>query len=423
MKPIPTNEAIRSGNVHVHQLANGLTLLMERMPRLRSAAFTFMLPAGTSDEPPHLQGLAGIVLEMMQRGAGERTSRQLVESLDFIGVERDSGIATLHSSMSAAMIDEYLFETLSIFADIILRPHFPLDQLEDSRSTALQELAALQDDAVQRCFIRLRECRYGNVYGRNASGSEDGIESIELKDIQEFYQQYFHPSGSILSIAGNIEFDATIEKIEHLFGTWTSTSHKTLPSIPANRATSHIDEETSQTQIAIAYDAVPYDDEKYYESRALINILGDGMSSRLFTEVREKRGLAYSVSASPQSIGTRSSTVIYAGTTSARADETLDVILSTVQSLQTGISEDELRRLKARVKTSLVFEQESCNARASQNATDWFYLNRIVDRSEVFAKVDRLNTSVLLQHANNFPMKNVTLVTLGERPLKVSHAI
>lgn len=316
------------------------------------------------------------------------------------------------------MIDSYLPQVLEIFADIVRRPHLDASQLEDSRATALQELAALQDDPMQRCLMKLRNLRYGDRYGRSAYGTVEGVEAVTLEDVQTYCHDRMHANGTILSVAGHLDFDETIDTIENLFGDWKSGDGRTRHQIPAYPGYEHIDEQTSQTQITLAYDTVPYDHEKYYESRALINILGDGMSSRLFTEVREKRGLAYSIAATPQSIATRSSAFVYAGTTSARADETLQVILDTIESLAQGISEDELRRLKSRVKSSLVFEQESCSARASQNAADWLYLGRLVNRKEVLTRVDALTIDKLKTHVAEYPPKNRSLVTLGEKKLE-----
>lgn len=416
-------DVVISEAVRVHRMKNGMILLMERMPHLQSAAFTLMMPAGTVDEPSNLGGLAAISMEMMQRGAGPRSSRQIIEDLDFLGIDRDCTMSLLFSTLSAAMIDKYLEQCLEIYADIVRRPHLDESQLEDSRATAQQELAALQDDPMQRCLLKLRALRYGSMYGRSAVGTSEGVAAVTLDDVHGYCENRLHASGTILSVAGHIDFEKTIACVERLFGDWKSAEQREKPQIPSIAGYEHIDEETNQTQITLAYDAVPYDHDKYYESRALINILGDGMSSRLFTEVRERRGLAYSVSASPQSIATRSSAFIYAGTTTARADETLQVILETVESLAEGISEDELKRLKSRVKSSLVFEQESCTARASQNAADWLYLGRIVNRREVLTRVDALTIEQLKQHVVEFPSRNRSLVTLGEKALESFNAV
>ncbi len=147
------------------------------------------------------------------------------------------------------------------------------------------------------------------------------------------------------------------------------------------------------------------------------------MSSRLFTEVREKRGLVYTVSASSHSLGGRGSVLCYAGTTVERSKETLEVIVQTIQSLSNGISDDEMARLKTRVKTALVTEQESCVSRSSQIATDWYHLGRIPTRAEVLAKIEALHGDALVEHFRTFPAKNWSLVTLGSQALELPSGI
>ena len=147
------------------------------------------------------------------------------------------------------------------------------------------------------------------------------------------------------------------------------------------------------------------------------------MSSRLFTELREKRGLVYSVFASCFSLAGQGSVLCYAGTTTNRADETLQVLLETIHSLGTGISDDELQRLKNRIKSSMVFEQESSAARSSQIASDWFYLGRVPEREEVCAKVDALTAEGLVDYYLKNRPKNFSLVTVGSVPMELPSGI
>ena len=180
---------------------------------------------------------------------------------------------------------------------------------------------------------------------------------------------------------------------------------------------------SNQTHLALAYDCVSYESPDYYQTRALVGVLSDGMSSRLFTEVREKRGLVYSVFATCHSLARHGSVLCYAGTTAARADETLRVLVDTIQSLGEGVSDDELERLKYRVKSSLVFEQESSSARSHQIASDWYHLGRVPSREEVCAKIDALSRASLLEHFHRYPPENFSLVAVGPQALELPHGI
>ncbi len=407
----------------VHQLSNGLTLVAESMPWLRSAAFTILLPAGTSREPEGLQGLCGMTVELAQRGAGDRDSRGIIEALDHMGVERSCAASTFHTSFSVAMVAEALPETLSIYADIVRRPHLPEDELEESRQTAMQELMSLEDDPSQKVFTELKKLRYGSIHGRSPYGAMEGIEKVSHADIKKFLKAHYIPNEAILAVAGNFDWDKLCREVDRLFGDWKPGKPLAKEPVEVKTIKQHIEHESSQTHIALAYSCVPYPHPDYYESRGLISVLSDGMSSRLFTEVREKRGLVYAVSASSQTIGDKGSVLTYAGTTGGRAQETLDVTLETIKSLNNGISEGELARLKARVKSSLVMEQESSSSRSSQVASDWFYLKRVVPRQEVIDKIASLSCESLLKHHREYPPSGWSLVSMGPESVELPDGI
>ncbi len=406
-----------------HQFDNGLVLLGEHMPWLRSSAFSFLLPAGTCFEPMGLDGLSGMCSEMVQRGAGGLDSRQFLERLDELGVERSSSITTSHSSFSCAMPTEVLATVLGLYSDIVRRPHLPEDQLPDARQLCLQELRALDDEPSHRCFSELKKFRYPLPFGRISQGSKQGLEAIDMPSLNSFFEQNYKPAGCILAVAGNFNWEHLCEVVEQQLGDWRGPELLGMPVLHSNYGSMHVDHATNQTHLALAYDCASYESSEYYEARALVGVLSDGMSSRLFSEVREKRGLVYSVFATCFSMAGQGSVMCYAGTTTNRAEETLQVLLETIHSLDDGITEDELARLKNRIKSSLVFEQESSAARSGQIASDWFYLGRVPDRDEVCARVDGLTCESLLKHFRENLPKNFSLVTVGSQSLELPEGV
>ncbi len=296
----------------VERFPNGMTLLAEPMPWLQSAAFSLLIQAGTSREPVQQAGLAGIALEMSQRGAGLRDSRGIVDALDFLGVDRSSSVSTFHSIFSAAMLADALEPTLEIYADIAQRPLLPPDELEDAKQVALQELRAIEDDPAHRCLRELKKLRYSDPFGRSAYGVEQHIEQVTLDDVKRVIDAYYRPFGAILSVAGNFEWDQLRSTVAKLFGDWSGGEPLILPECHLRSGVSHIPHESAQTHIALAYDCVPYSHPEYYHGRGLVGVLSDGMSSRLFSEVREKRGLVYTISASCHSTTNKGSVLCYA---------------------------------------------------------------------------------------------------------------
>ena len=405
------------------QLDNGLVLLGEHMPWLRSAAFTFLLPAGTCYEPEGLDGIAGITCELAQRGCGNLSSRQFWERLDQLGVSRGSSVTSNHTAFSGSMPSDVLFEVLKLYAQMVQEPHLPEDQVEDARLLCMQELRSLDDEPSHRCFTELKRFRYPLPFGRISQGTREGLDQVDIHSIQDFYQTNYSPQGSILVVAGNFDWDQVCEVIDRQLGNWEGNEADTLPSLQSRYGSHHVDHSSAQTHLALAYDCAPYESDDYYEARALVGVLSDGMSSRLFTEVREKRGLGYSVFATCFSLAGQGSVLCYAGTTANRAEETLKVILETVHSLRNGIHEEELDRLKNRIKSSLVFEQESSMARSSQVASDWFYLGRVPSREEVLAKVERLSCQGLVAHFEANLPKNFSLITVGPNQLELPDGV
>lgn len=409
--------------VFEHKLSNGLIVLGERMPWLASVAFTFMHPGGTCREPSHLAGLAGLSLELSQRGAGEFDSREVVERLDFLGVERSSTVSTFHMTMSMAAMASVLEPTLEVAAAMLRSPHFPEEELEEARQSALLELASIEDDPAQKCFKELKQLRFGEIFGRSSLGTEAGLNAISHEDCVSFHRRHCSPQGAVLAVAGNFEWESLIALVERLLGDWQGPGETEPGPVVSHAGSTHILHDSQQTHIALAYNSVPYNHPEYYRGRGIVGILSDGMSSRLFTEVREKRGLVYAVSASSHSLKDCGSVLCYAGTTSARAQETLQVTLETILGVKDGIEADELMRLKSRVRTSLVMEQESSVSRSSQMAYDWIYLGRVPDRQEILREIEQLTCENLVEHFVKHLPSGWSMVTIGPDPLEFPDAV
>jgi predicted Zn-dependent peptidase len=226
----------------------------------------------------------------------------------------------------------------------------------------------------------------------------------------------------IVSIAGNIEWEPLRDQVGRLFGDWKQGKEPAYDLVGGNRPYDHLAKETTQTQIGVAYPSVPIGQPDYYCAQGAVNVLSGGMSARLFTEVREKRGLCYSVWASYQTFRDRASVVCYAGTTNERAQETLDVMLGELERLQEGIEQEEVERVQAGLKSSLIMQEESTSARAGTLASDWYYLGRVRSFDEIQSAINALTPGTIVEHLRRSPPAHFTIVTLGPQPLKVDAA-
>jgi predicted Zn-dependent peptidase len=247
----------------------------------------------------------------------------------------------------------------------------------------------------------------------------EGVESLTAEVIRRHYQRLFRPNGTILSVAGNVEWEPLLEQVGRLFGDWRGGEGPPLTVGPQPVPNGHVMKETTQTQIGIAYRSVPIGHPDYYAAQGAVQVLSGGMSSRLFTEVREKRGLCYSVWASYQTYKERADVICYAGSTNERARETLEVTLNELCRLQNGIEAEEVQRVQAGLKSSLIMQQESTNARAGALASDWYFLGRVRSFDEIQAAIDALTPESIVGHLKRCPPGEFTIVTLGPQALSV----
>jgi predicted Zn-dependent peptidase len=405
--------------IYHHTYGNGLVLVAEPMPGVESAAFSFRVPAGSAHERRDLGGLGTIACELALRGSGERDSMEFVTDLDNLGVERDANVSDAHTSFSGATLSKNLFAALSIYADVLRRPHLPEDQLEATRSMALQELAAIEDEPAQKVMLELRRRHFPDPWGRPSQGSREALESITIQNVRGHVHACYRPNDAILGVAGRIDWKALVDHVGQLCGDWAQQPAREPTAGRAGPPHEHLSHESNQTQIGVAYPSAAYRDADYFQAWGAVGVLSGGMSSRLFTEVREKRGLCYSVYAVHQSLRERGSVLCYAGTTSQRAQETLDVLLTELSRLAQGIEPQELDRLKARIKSALIMQQESSSARASSIARDWYYLGRVRTLDEVESLVDALTCGSINHYLETHPPGDFTIVTLGPKELEV----
>ena len=205
-----------------------------------------------------------------------------------------------------------------------------------------------------------------------------------------------------------------------LFGDWQGTPAEALDFGPEPPRRAHVGKELEQTQITVAYPSVPVAHPDYYVALGAVNVLSGGMGARLFTEIREKEGLCYSVGASYHPMKDRGAVVAYAASLNHQAQRTLDLLLHELKRLRDGIEEDEVERVRVGLKTSLIMQQESTGSRALALASDWYYLGRVRSFDEIQAAIDGLTAQAIVAHLRRCPPGDFRIVTLGPAPLNVA---
>jgi predicted Zn-dependent peptidase len=408
--------------IYHHTFANGLTLLAERMEHVRSAALNFLIPAGYVYDPADRPGLASVLSEWITRGAGSRNSRQLTLALDNLGLDHSESVGAMHMRFWGATLAANLRPSLELYADILRRPKLSKNEVDAVKDLAIQEIQGIEDEPKQKVMIELRRRHYPSPLGRDRNGTVEGVKALTADEVRSHFRQYFQPRGAILSIAGNVQWEPLRDQVAELFGDWEPGEEPTIKQRKPPGGRAHLEKETTQTQIALAYPSVPFGHPDYYAAHGAVQVLSGGMSGRLFTEVREKRGLCYSVWASYQTFKECAAILCYAGTTNERAQETLSVTLGELRRLEAGVEEEELDRVKAGLKSALIMQEESTSARAGALATDWYYLGRVRSLEEIQSAVNNLTPQTIVEYARHYPPEPLTLVTLGPKPLRVPRA-
>ena len=411
-------------------LDNGITLLGEFLPGVESVSVSFHVAAGsicdsfaTDETGRSCCGLATLAGELMLRGAADRDSKQLVAALDNAGVQWSQSVSMSHGSFAGAMVSRQLPDSLKIYADILRRPLLDQHQFDPARQVVLQNLAGTEDDPTHRTMLALRKAHYPSPWGFPSEGTSADVSELVHSDVKHFVSTFVQPQDMIISVAGQLDWPEFVQQIEDLFGDWQGQPPPQISLGGRGEKICHVPYDSQQTHIALAWDVPPYRDPDSLQATAALAVLGGGSSSRLFTEVREKRGLCYSVSAGYQTQRDIAAAMAYSGTTADRAQETLDVMVHEIATLPGTITEDELARVKARAKSSLVMQQESTAARAGAMARQWFHLGRVRTLAEDLQRLDELSVESIENWLAKNPLEDITTVFLGRDPLEVPDAI
>jgi len=400
-------------------LDNGMVLLGEPMPEVESVAFGFLLPAGAALMPAGACGAANVVCDWIFRGAGDRDSRQLGDALDGLGLHRSGSVGSAHLSIGAALEASNLAEALALYTDVILHPCLDDEQFELARQLAVEGVLALDDEPRQKVMLELRRRFYPDPLGRSTVGEIDELRNLAFGATRDIVQGRFDAGRTIFSVAGKYDFEAVCGLLEGAFGNCGAAPSGPSELSPRLGKYTHIPNEGAQVHIGLMTDTAKFTDETYYDVRAAVSILSGGMSARLFTEVREKRGLCYAIGARYHSLKDTAGIMCYAGTTPDKAQETLDVVVSEFHRLAEGISEAELDRAKVGLKSSLVMQSESSGNRVGSMGSDYYMLGRVRSLDEIKQRIEATTVDSVLAFLKENPFQDFTVVTIGPKEVRV----
>lgn len=407
-----------SAKVDKHILKNGMVVLGETIPQIESVAFEFLLPAGAAHLGEKFCGAGNILCDWVFRGAGKRSSRELSDALDGLGLHRSTHVSSSHIYLGASLEASHLLNALDLYADIILEPRLEAAQFELSRKLALLEIMGLEDDPRQKVMLELHERYYPMPLGLSTVGRTETLEAMTPEHGVKLVQTHFNPGQAVFAVAGKYDFDAVCKRLEALFFPGGNTHPDRIKTGRRKGGYTHIPHEGAQVHIGMMTHAATIQTPDYYNALVASSVLSGGMSSRLFTEVREKRGLCYAVGARYHGLKTLAGIQCYAGTTPDKAQETYDVTRAEFERLVEGITPEEMHSAKIGLKSSVIMQSESSGARASGVARDYYMLGRVRSLEEIKEHIEKTSIDSVLDYLRREPYGDYTVVTIGPEKIK-----
>ncbi|WP_027460264.1 M16 family metallopeptidase [Deinococcus murrayi] len=407
-------------STHVWTLDSGLTVAFERR-RGPGFAFDLRIPVGSAHDPRGREGAAGVLEEWLSKGAGGRDARALGDAFDDLGVRRGGGVGPEATRVSLSGLLGDLPAALGLAADLVLRPHLPPEELPTLTDLARQDLEALEESPPDRLAVEARRVAFAPDpaspyagYVHPASGTREGLARLTVEGLRAFHAGY-PARGSVLGVVADAEPEEVRRLAQGAFAGWEGGEARVVPArfVPGARA--HVlHPEAEQTHLSVtAPGAAPLSPD-WLRWQLALTALSGGSASRLFHAVREERGLAYSVGASPVVLGGGGFLSVYAGSTPDRAPETLAVLLAELGRLRAGLEGAEFGRARRGLLAGVVFGAESLRSRAAGLTRDLALFGRVRPPAELRAAL----LALTLEEVNSFlagydPLAGATVVTLG----------
>ena len=403
---------------HLDTLPNGLRIASEHLPHVHSAAFAVAVNVGARYADAADGGISHLLEHMAFKGTPRLSAQAIAETFDLMGGNVNAYTSHEHTVYYAKVLKEYADDALALLLEIVRDSHFEEAELERERQVILQEIAMHEDSPDDLVFDLFQETAFANQpLGRSILGTPKRVASFSREDLVRYTAQHYVPNRMVIAAAGAIDHAAVCKRAEAMLG------DKTLPAQPATMQTArytggvHLREkELEQVQFALGFEGCASGHADYYALQLFSTILGGGMSSRLFQEIREKRGLAYSVSSYVAGYQDTGLLGIYAGTNASQLPSLMAGLHEVLGSMQEGVTAQELLRAKNQMKASIVMTRESVGSIAEWMARHLHVYGRYKMAEEILAAIDAVSADDMVRMAQHYlgATRVPTLTVLGE---------
>jgi predicted Zn-dependent peptidase len=414
------NRSSQPRNIRRTVLPNGLLVLTESMPHVRSVSMGVWVNSGSRDETAPLNGMSHFVEHMVFKGTTSRSAQQIAREVDTIGGNLDAFTGKETICFNIKVLDDNLTPALDVLSDLVLNPTFTPDDLTREQGVILEEIKMDEDNPdylVHEVFTQ--NFWKNDALGRPILGTVDTVSSFDQRAVFEYYAGQFTPENMVFSAAGNLDHDRFVAQVAEQFRSLSSSVGGSPVKLPASDGTPHITlkrkRSLEQVQVCLGFPAPPVNSEQRYGVYLLNTMLGGGMSSRLFQTIREDEGLAYSIYSEMNPFRDTGSLCVYAGTSIDKTERLLRLTLDEFGRLkEETVSEAELKRAKDQLKSNIVLGLESSSSRMSNLARQQMYFGRFFGVDEITHEIEAVTPAQVQAIAQRlFRPEAMALTLLG----------
>ena len=376
-------------SVEITRLPSGLTVVTDAMPHLESASLGVWVGAGSRDERPDEHGISHLLEHMAFKGTGRRTARQIAEEIEAVGGDLNAATSVESTSYYARVLRADVPLAVDVLSDILSNPSFDPEELQREQSVIVQEIGAAEDAPDDIVFDKLQETAFpGQSVGRSILGTRESVKSFDRKRLAAYLTRNYRAPDMVVAAAGAIEHHALVEQVEKQFAGFNGPSAPEPEPAHFAGGTYIETRDLEQVHVALAMPGLSQRDPSLFSMQVFTSVLGGGMSSRLFQEVREIRGLCYAIYAFHAPYSDTGMFGLYAGTDATDLPELMRVVVAEIANAAETVTEVEIARAKAQMKAGLLMALESSGARAEQLARQMLAYGRPLTIDEIVAKVD-----------------------------------
>lgn len=399
-------------------LPNGLTVISEQMTHIRSVSIGVWIKTGSRDEDAGANGISHFIEHMLFKGTTNRSAEEIARQVDSIGGNMDAFTAKECICFNVKVVDDHLPLALDILSDLVLRPLFDENDIGREKGVILEEIKMDEDSPdylVHEIFTQ--SFFKDHALGRPILGTRDTVRKFDRSSVMDFYNQCFIPENMVVSAAGNLKHQSFLELVNKYFAHMRpkKTNFRSPRPKTASRINLRNKKSLEQVQICLGVPSYPMAHEQRYASYLLNSLLGGGMSSRLFQNIRERQGLAYAIYSDLSPYRDTGCLCVYAGTSRESAPKVVHSVVRELHRLKAEtVSAEELRRSKDQLKGSLMLSLESSTSRMSNLARQEMYFDHFFGLDELIEKIETVKAEDLQRMANDFfQTESIAVTVLG----------